>query len=586
MQRINLQEEDIVNQSNLNIGDLSKALSLTAELSQDKIILSKEDQFLTAHLKIEGNKLFNKIHKRPTLDIFCVIDISGSMSYDNKIGLVKESLLYLLEVLEPEDRITLITFHTTEKQVVKSKLVNNLNKQAIQESINAINANWENEMHLGLNQAFNTIKSSKSTNQVTAILVLSDGDCGSVQKSEFSVINYIDGQEKDGNKSKDQIIHTFGYGNDSDFKTLNKQSERCGGNFHFVSDVKKISSHFQSCIKGIASTIAEGVNIDLELPEKNIIFPNNQFHQTVGDNWSHISNTKQSIKLNSLKDYFNQDFVCQIKVPGKFEQSFCPHAKGELVTLLKTELKINTSQGAKVISNVLSIKVYDENSTTKVIKKEKVQEKLTQELSLQEQEKAFKFLFINAVKEASECNRKASEYIQMIKHDNVQLKNQKKNNADTKEMIQQCNNRTADQNKINELKNQFDFIKRNENLPGLEAHEAKKDHSNDRKKPIDITKKPSNKAQSSKKIIRPKIKITIEGNNNKIQIDDIIKIVDKMYSNSNKENKLNGNKQSIDVSKPLKNTTKQMIKIEVSKQNELTNQEFVFASEAPIVQKL
>lgn len=150
-------------------------------------------------------------------------------------------------------------------------------------------------------------------------------------------------------------------------------------------------------------------------------------------------------------------------------------------------------------------------------------------------------------------------------------------------MIQQCNNRTADQNKINELKNQFDFIKRNENLPGLEAHEAKKDHSNDRKKPIDITKKPSNKAQSSKKIIRPKIKITIEGNNNKIQIDDIIKIVDKMYSNSNKENKLNGNKQSIDVSKPLKNTTKQMIKIEVSKQNELTNQEFVFASEAPIV---
>jgi Mg-chelatase subunit ChlD len=46
---------------------------------------------------------------RPGIDLICVIDVSYSMN-GKKLALVKETLLYLLELLNESDRLSLVSF--------------------------------------------------------------------------------------------------------------------------------------------------------------------------------------------------------------------------------------------------------------------------------------------------------------------------------------------------------------------------------------------------------------------------------------------------------------------------------------------
>ncbi len=48
------------------------------------------------------------ISSRPSIDLICVIDKSGSMNLDLKMHYVENTLIYLLELLKENDRISIV----------------------------------------------------------------------------------------------------------------------------------------------------------------------------------------------------------------------------------------------------------------------------------------------------------------------------------------------------------------------------------------------------------------------------------------------------------------------------------------------
>lgn len=58
---------------------------------------------------------------RPGVDLVCVIDVSGSMS-GAKILLVKQALIYLIKMMRPKDRISLVIFNQSAKRLCPLKL--------------------------------------------------------------------------------------------------------------------------------------------------------------------------------------------------------------------------------------------------------------------------------------------------------------------------------------------------------------------------------------------------------------------------------------------------------------------------------
>lgn len=65
----------------------------------------------------------NTESNRPSVDLICVIDNSGSMSGE-KIENVKKTLNYLLELLGENDRISLITFNSSSTRLCKLLKIN------------------------------------------------------------------------------------------------------------------------------------------------------------------------------------------------------------------------------------------------------------------------------------------------------------------------------------------------------------------------------------------------------------------------------------------------------------------------------
>ena len=59
---------------------------------------------------------------RTSVDLICVIDVSGSMDGE-KIQLVKDTIKFLIETLTPSDRLSIITFNSGGRRVCGLKCV-------------------------------------------------------------------------------------------------------------------------------------------------------------------------------------------------------------------------------------------------------------------------------------------------------------------------------------------------------------------------------------------------------------------------------------------------------------------------------
>ena len=82
-------------------------LKATAET---KGILYNEEQTPTFDVSIKAPTEENEEHiQRKSVDIICVIDVSGSMRGE-PIGLVKETLSFMVAQLKDGDRISIVTF--------------------------------------------------------------------------------------------------------------------------------------------------------------------------------------------------------------------------------------------------------------------------------------------------------------------------------------------------------------------------------------------------------------------------------------------------------------------------------------------
>ena len=98
---------------------LDHILKMTLQTSDSKLRLSKNEKSFPVMISVKETEL-EKIENQKndeddaTVDLFCVIDRSGSMGGE-KLEILKKSLKYCLELLKPNDRISLVQFdHTSQ----------------------------------------------------------------------------------------------------------------------------------------------------------------------------------------------------------------------------------------------------------------------------------------------------------------------------------------------------------------------------------------------------------------------------------------------------------------------------------------
>lgn len=274
-------EEDIVIQQDLNPEkllskykniDLSEIFTLTMDAIKNPVKLCKYDQELAVKLSLNETKIDEMEAKfleeddegeQASIDVFCVIDKSGSMR-GSKLENVKLSLHYLLDLLQPEDRISIVTFDSCSELILAPKQIGK-SRQAIEDAINSIQAGTATNIKSGLEKAFNTMLARKSKNQVTGVLLLTDGVDNKYFRSGGKTVDDFFAKYKKCFKNDEYTLHTFGYGDDHDEDLLEQIASKGKGKFYYINDIELVSNNFADCLAGLTSIVGINAYVDLFL---------------------------------------------------------------------------------------------------------------------------------------------------------------------------------------------------------------------------------------------------------------------------------------------------------------------------------
>jgi Ca-activated chloride channel homolog len=151
-------------------------------------------------------------------DIVILIDTSGSMLEDDKIGQAKTAALAFLDAIESNNRVALSTFSdTVNLNVVPLNNYEN-NQTQLRQRISNLQAGGGTELYQALTTVINDLNESDAEDRIRAVLLLSDGaDTGSAGITFNQAIAAI---EASRNSLNPVIVIPIAYGDNADVSTL------------------------------------------------------------------------------------------------------------------------------------------------------------------------------------------------------------------------------------------------------------------------------------------------------------------------------------------------------------------------------
>lgn len=353
--------------------DLSDLMAMRMVSMKDKLKLSEKEQDMVMKLSLNETKL-DELEKQladmddnedeATVDLFVVIDISYSMEGE-KLKEVKESLGFLVELLKKNDRISFVTFDTHSEYLMAPKLIGESREQ-IDAAINYLHVQGSTNIGKGIETTFKAMVDRKSKNQVTGILLLSDGHDNQWWRKGGPVVDKFFEEWTPKLKDHPYTIHTYGYGADHDADIMDQIAKLNGGAFHYVHDIANVSDSFADYLGGLCSVIGRDAKIDLKLNMTDL-FPEIRFKKTYGRQFSGDKETLRTINVNNILKGCAKDFIFELTLNGVKDAECIESEPSNMKFVSATLIMENLSGKEYRITEDFAIDVYNESSKIEII---------------------------------------------------------------------------------------------------------------------------------------------------------------------------------------------------------------------------
>lgn len=181
----------------------------------------------------------------PVFLIF-VIDVSGSMDQENRLGTVKESLALLTGELGENDRVGIVVYSDRSRAVLEPTPASD--RETIMAAINALQPEGSTNVEDGLRVGYRMAESNMREGENVRVIVLSDGVANVGNTGPDSILNTIhEGVDAGINLS----TIGFGMGNYND--ALMEQLANDGnGNYYYVDNMREATRVF---VHNLTSTL-------------------------------------------------------------------------------------------------------------------------------------------------------------------------------------------------------------------------------------------------------------------------------------------------------------------------------------------
>jgi len=184
--------------------------------------------------------------ERQDVSLTFVIDVSGSMNMDNRLGLVKRSLALLVKQLRPTDRVSIVVFGTNAEVILEPTAGNRTQK--ITQAINRLQPGGVTNAEAGLRLGYQMAEQAFISGGINRVILCSDGVANLGETEAGSIWDKV--EEYAG---KQVTLTTVGFGMDNYNDVLMEQLADKGNGFYtYVDDIQEARRIF---IENLTSTL-------------------------------------------------------------------------------------------------------------------------------------------------------------------------------------------------------------------------------------------------------------------------------------------------------------------------------------------
>jgi Ca-activated chloride channel family protein len=193
-----------------------------------------------------------------------VIDVSGSMSLENRLELVKQALRLLVDQLRDGDEIGIVIYGTTARVVLPH--TRNVNREHILAAIDSLYPEGVTNAEAGLKLGYQLALDNFGADYINRVILCSDGVANVGQTGPDAILTEI------GNYVKDGILLTtvgFGMGNYNDI-LMEQLANKGNGSYAYVDTLKEAERVFVENLTGTLQVIAKDAKVQVEFNPQTV----------------------------------------------------------------------------------------------------------------------------------------------------------------------------------------------------------------------------------------------------------------------------------------------------------------------------
>lgn len=246
--------EEMINYFDYNYGMPENGEPFATHLEIGECPWNPENKLLL--IGIQGEKVSEE--KVPPCNLVFLIDVSGSMSDENKLPLLKKSFKYLVDQLRPEDRVSIVVYAGAAGCVLPS--TSGKNKVEIMAAIDKLQSGGSTAGGQGIILAYDIALKNFIEGGNNRVILATDGDFNVGVSSDSELERLIEKKRESGVYL---TILGYGTGNYKDSK-MEGLSNKGNGNYAYIDNILEAKKVFGQELWGTLYTIAKDVKIQIE----------------------------------------------------------------------------------------------------------------------------------------------------------------------------------------------------------------------------------------------------------------------------------------------------------------------------------
>lgn len=198
------------------------------------------------------------VKERKNAILTFVIDVSGSMAREDRLGLVKKSLRLLVDQLEEGDKVGIVIYGSHGQVLMEHKGAEK--KDEILSAIDLLHSEGSTYAEEGIRLGYELADKAYQTNRINRIILCSDGVANVGQTGAESIFEVI---KKYTDKGVFLSAIGFGMGNYNDV-LLEKLGDKGNGHYAYVDNIMEARRVFVENLTGTLQVVAKDVKIQVE----------------------------------------------------------------------------------------------------------------------------------------------------------------------------------------------------------------------------------------------------------------------------------------------------------------------------------